>query len=173
MNKFHTLMDSPVGTIVIVREEDLVTRISLSHQKHLPDPATFGDHRSDGSPDVREQLTQYFAGERHDFDLPLPHRGTTFQLRVWRTLAKIPYGATWSYGQLAEAIGQPTAVRAVGLANGRNPHAIVVPCHRVIGANGSLTGYAGGLEMKRYLLGLEGSSVTNTVQRDGRLRVPA
>lgn len=102
------------------------------------------------------QLTEYFAGTRRDFDLPLGAQGTAFQHRVWRALSTIPFGITWDYAQLAHAIGQPTAARAVGMANGRNPVSIVVPCHRVIGKNGTLTGYAGGLNRKAWLLKHEG-----------------
>jgi len=98
------------------------------------------------------QLGEYFAGERHAFDLPIAPRGTGFQERVWRALLAIPYGTTWSYGQLAHAIGRPSASRAVGTANGANPISIIVPCHRVIAASGALTGYAGGLAAKRWLL---------------------
>ena len=101
------------------------------------------------------QLTEYFAGDRTEFDLPLRPIGTDFQRRVWRALCDIPFGRTWSYGELAMHIGSPTASRAVGLANGRNPISIVIPCHRVIGANGSMTGYGGGIERKRWLLAHE------------------
>ncbi len=102
------------------------------------------------------QLTEYFEGTRREFDLPLRLQGTVFQTRVWRELTEIPYGQTWSYGQLAKRIDKPSASRAVGLANGRNPISILVPCHRVIGADGSLTGYGGGIERKRWLLVHEG-----------------
>jgi methylated-DNA-[protein]-cysteine S-methyltransferase len=105
--------------------------------------------------DARRQLAEYFDGRRRHFDLRLAPEGTPFQTRVWAELCRIPFGTTISYRELAARIGQPAAVRAVGLANGRNPIAIVVPCHRVIGADGSLTGYGGGLDRKRYLLGLE------------------
>ena len=103
------------------------------------------------------QLQEYFAGRRKTFDLPLAPRGTDFQCSVWRALSAIPWGAVCSYADIARAIDKPTAVRAVGAANGRNPLPIVVPCHRVIGSDGSLTGFAGGLDMKRKLLALEGS----------------
>lgn len=106
---------------------------------------------------LEQELTEWFAGARRDFDLPLALRGTPFQRSVWEALRAIPYGAVRSYGELAKSLGKPDAVRAVGAANGRNPVSIVVPCHRVIGANGSLTGYAGGLERKRFLLALEKS----------------
>jgi methylated-DNA-[protein]-cysteine S-methyltransferase len=101
-------------------------------------------------------LAEYFSGSRRDFDIPLSLHGTVFQLRVWRTLTQIPYGETCSYGDLARRLDNPGASRAVGLANGRNPISVIVPCHRVIGANGSLTGYGGGLERKRWLLAHEG-----------------
>ena len=103
-----------------------------------------------------QQLAEYFAGTRRNFDLPLRPQGTVFQQRVWRELIEIPYGQTWSYGELAKRIDNPSASRAVGLANGRNPISILVPCHRVIGADGSLTGYGGGLERKQWLLAHEG-----------------
>jgi methylated-DNA-[protein]-cysteine S-methyltransferase len=105
--------------------------------------------------DVRRQLCEYFDGERDAFDLPLEMSGTPFQRRVWQALQQIPYGETTTYGELARRMGRPAASRAVGLANGRNPIAVIVPCHRVIGSDGSLTGYGGGLERKRLLLDLE------------------
>jgi len=108
-----------------------------------------------------KQLSQYFEGKRNQFDLPLHLDGTDFQVKVWNALLRIPYGQVWSYKRLAEEIGNPKACRAVGLANNRNPISIVVPCHRVIGSNGSLTGYASGLDNKRYLLDLE-STTTNS-----------
>ena len=112
-----------------------------------PAPAAFAD--------VSEQLGEYFAGRRTSFDVPLPMDGAPFERRVWRALQEIPYGETVSYGELARRIDQPSAARAVGMANGRNPIAVIVPCHRVIGADGTLTGYGGGLERKRLLLDLE------------------
>jgi methylated-DNA-[protein]-cysteine S-methyltransferase len=141
--------------MIIVREDDAIVRIALAHQAHLGDLGTFGERDDRSSPEAREQLTEYFAGERRQFNLALRAQGTPFQLDVWRALAQIPYGETRSYGEVAQAIGRPRAVRALGVANSRNPHAIVVPCHRVIGANGSLVGYAGGLDAKVQLLTLE------------------
>ncbi len=118
---------------------------------------------------ARAQLREYFDGVRHGFDLPLNPQGTAFQCEVWRTLAKIGYGETWSYRDLAQAIGKPAAVRAVGAANGRNPLPIVLPCHRVIGANGTLVGFGGGLEIKAALLRLEGARcVAEGAGRDAR-----
>ena len=108
--------------------------------------------------EAEEQLNEYFAGARREFDLPLAPKGTPFQKAVWAEMCRIPYGETRTYGQLAQAIGSPKAVRAVGLANGANPVGVVVPCHRVIGSDGSLTGYGGGLERKRWLLTHEGAS---------------
>jgi methylated-DNA-[protein]-cysteine S-methyltransferase len=113
------------------------------------------ERRDDAFADTRRQLAEYFAGERRAFDLPLSLDGNEFELRVWSALRDIDYGETASYGEIAARIGAPTAARAVGLANGRNPIAVIVPCHRVIGADGSLTGYGGGLERKRLLLDLE------------------
>ena len=113
--------------------------------------------------DTVRQLDEYFAGTRREFELELAPRGTAFQLAVWDALLAIPYGATASYGDIARAVGRPNAVRAVGQANGRNPLAIVVPCHRVIGSDHSLTGYGGGIDRKRFLLALEGSPLTPTL----------
>jgi methylated-DNA-[protein]-cysteine S-methyltransferase len=126
---------------------------------HEPDAATLGEPVSAESAavlaDAAAQLKAYFAGQLTSFDLPVAPEGTGFQRTVWAGLRRIPYGETISYGELASRIGQPTASRAVGLANGRNPVAIIVPCHRVVGADGSLTGYGGGLDRKRFLLALE------------------
>lgn len=141
-----TTLYTPVGPLwIAVDAAGAVTAVKFGE----PDvPAA----PSDESEAAAAQLREYFAGERDDFDLVLAASGTAFQHKVWAALRKIPYGETWSYGELARHIGQPTASRAVGLANGRNPIAIVVPCHRVIGASGTLTGYAGGIERKRWLL---------------------
>jgi methylated-DNA-[protein]-cysteine S-methyltransferase len=146
------VIDSPVGPLEIGADGDAITKV------------WFVEHTATAVPDdapavltqAVQQLEDYFDGERSDFDLPLAPRGTDFQRRVWAELEKIPYGETASYGEIAGRLGLPPgASRAVGLANGSNPIAIVVPCHRVIGADGSLTGYAGGLERKRFLLDLE------------------
>ncbi len=132
-------------------------RCSCPTAKYAPAQGPFGERDDDGFDEVRTQLDEYFAGERTVFDLPLALVGTPFQVRVWEGLLQIPYGQTWSYGQLARSIGLDprTSSRAVGAANGRNRIAIVVPCHRVIGANGALTGFAAGLDRKRSLLELE------------------
>ncbi len=149
----HTCtIDSPVGGL-----ELLATDGMLNHIHFVGDaPRTQGD--VDDDPVLRatvDQLTAYFAGELVEFDLPLAPRGTAFQERVWSALQEIPYAETWSYAELARHIGLPTAFRAVGAANGQNPIPIVIPCHRVVGANGRLVGYGGGMDNKQLLLELE------------------
>jgi methylated-DNA-[protein]-cysteine S-methyltransferase len=151
----YRIIDSPVGPITLAGAGDVLTNVRMEDQSHppagreawVPDDCIF--------PDVVAQLAAYFAGELTDFDVPMRFDGTPFQRRVWSGLLEIPYGETESYGQLAARIGKPNAARAVGLANGRNPVGIIVPCHRVIGSTGSLTGYGGGLDRKRMLLDLE------------------
>jgi methylated-DNA-[protein]-cysteine S-methyltransferase len=153
MIRYRTI-ESPIGYLTLAGSGSALTNLRMVDQTYEPD-------RADWSPDPRafdhavEQLTAYFAGELTDFDIQLELRGTEFQRRVWKALLTIPYGETRSYGEIADHIGAPGSARAVGWANGHNPIAIVVPCHRVIGANGSLTGYGGGLDRKRILLGLE------------------
>ena len=152
----YTTIDSPIGELLLTSTAGgELSRLSM---QDAPRPfAIPADWRRDDTTCTTavEQLREYFAGERHSFTLPLAPRGNAFELRVWEALREIPYGETVSYGEIARRIGSPTAARAVGLANGRNPIAVIVPCHRVIGSNGSLTGYGGGLERKRYLLDLE------------------
>ncbi|RDZ27734.1 methylated-DNA--[protein]-cysteine S-methyltransferase [Lysobacter silvisoli] len=149
---------SPVGPLLLASGEDGLRLIEFEAPWH---PVAMDAHWREGDDAVlqaaRAQLDEYFAGSRREFSLPLAPHGTPFQLQCWRTLALIPFGATWSYAQMARHIGQPSATRAVGAANGRNPLPIVLPCHRVIGADGSLTGFGGGLPTKRYLLELEGA----------------
>jgi methylated-DNA-[protein]-cysteine S-methyltransferase len=151
----YTTVDSPIGELTLVGDEHGLAGLYMEVQRHGPkrDPAW----RRDPAPlaDAAEQLEQYFAGERTEFELELAPRGTEFQQRVWRLLLEIPFGETTTYGALAQRLGDPRTVRAVGLANGRNPISIVVPCHRVIGANGKLVGYGGGLDRKRALLAHE------------------
>ena len=151
----HTVLASPLGDLVALRDEHGITGLYLPTGRHASGQYARGERADDAFDDLRVQLAQYFAGERREFDLPLHPAGTAFQQRVWAQLRSIPYGETATYGQTALAIGVPTASRAVGLANGQNPISIIVPCHRVIGANGSLTGYGGGLEAKRWLLSHE------------------
>ncbi len=151
----YVWMKSPVGDLLIVADDTALRMISFREGRY---PGRVADGWRKGGvvvADAREQLDEYFQGRRRRFDLPLAPSGTPFQLSTWTALRDIPYGATRSYGQQARAMGQPRAVRAVGAANGRNPIPIVVPCHRVIGGDGRLTGYAGGLDIKKFLLDLE------------------
>ncbi len=150
-SRIYTTVESPVGTLTLRASAGTVDGLFMDGQRHMPargawlrEDAPFGA--------LRAQLERYFAGEPVEFDVPLRAAGTPFQERVWAALREIPYGETVSYGELARRIGAPGASRAVGLANGRNPVAIVIPCHRVIGADGSLTGYGGGVGRKSWLL---------------------
>lgn len=155
MSAIHfRIVDSPVGPLTLAGPGHALMHLRMADQTHEPSRAGWErDDRAFGQ--AAEQLDSYFAGELTDFDLELEMAGTAFQRRVWEALRTIPYGQTRSYGQIAHQIGAAGASRAVGLANGRNPIGIIVPCHRVIGANGSLTGYGGGLDRKRMLLDLE------------------
>ncbi len=159
----YTKIASPLGELLALGDEDGLTALYLPTGRHAA--VTPQDARRDDPAlaDVSDQLDEYFAGRRTDFELRLNPHGTPFQLKVWLALRTIPYGATASYGQQAARIGDPGSARAVGLANGRNPISIIVPCHRVIGANGSLTGYGGGIEAKRWLLDHEAQSAGLTL----------
>ncbi len=163
------VMDSPVGKLRLVAEEDAIVAVYMEDQGG-PELAA-RDGRGDALLErARRQLAEWFAGERTAFDLPLRPRGTPFQLAVWHALAEIPFGETRTYGEIAARLGRPSAARAVGAANGRNPVSVVVPCHRVIGADGALTGYAGGVERKRWLLEHErGGRPSATSSRPARL----
>lgn len=151
----YTTVNSPIGELLLVG--DGVALHGL-YMQEAPRPMAlepgWGADRG-AFADVRRQLGEYFAGARTAFDVPLAVAGTPFQCAVWRGLRQVPYGETISYGELARRVGRPSAARAVGLANGRNPISVIVPCHRVIGADGRLTGYGGGIERKRLLLELE------------------
>ncbi|MEN8654700.1 methylated-DNA--[protein]-cysteine S-methyltransferase [Streptomyces sp. 21So2-11] len=153
--KQHSVIDSPYGPLTLVATEGMLSAVYMTDQRHRPSQETFGDRDPGPFGETVRQLDAYFAGELTEFDLPLRLAGTPFQQSVWEQLQQIPYGETWSYGGLAERIGNPAASRAVGLANGKNPVSIIVPCHRVIGAAGSLTGYGGGLDRKQRLLAFE------------------
>lgn len=156
MNVF-TQCPSPIGRLLLTSDGAALTGLYMeTSRKAQPTGDWVEDAAAAPLTAALRQLDEYFAGTRRAFDLPLRLEGTEFQQRVWRELTVIPYGETWSYGQLAQRIGKPSASRAVGLANGRNPISILVPCHRVIGADGSLTGYGGGLERKQWLLAHEG-----------------
>ena len=148
-------VDTPAGRLLLAGDESGLRRIDFQNGRRPQRPGSGWQQRADAFDDVVAQLTEYFAGRRRKFELSLAPEGTPFQQRVWRALLDVPYGATVSYAQLAASIGQPTASRAVGLANGSNPLPIVIPCHRVIGANGKLTGYGGGLPIMERLLALE------------------
>jgi methylated-DNA-[protein]-cysteine S-methyltransferase len=159
-----TSMDSPIGELTITAEDGLLTGVHMHEQHHFPAIPASVERDDAGLAPIVEQLQAYFSGELTVFELQLDLRGTRFQQRVWAELQEIPYGETISYGELARRVGNPKASRAVGLANGRNPVAIVVPCHRVIGADGSLTGYGGGLERKVWLLEHEAARGSGAVQ---------
>ena len=156
---YYQYMETPIGKLLLAGDGDSLTLLGF------PGGSMARRHESDWKQDpapfaeVRQQLDQYFAGQRQQFDLPLAPQGTEFQQRVWAALQEIPFGETWSYGQLARHIGKPKASRAVGAANGLNPIPVIIPCHRVIGASGKLTGFGGGLDAKRYLLNLESESL--------------
>ncbi len=153
MNEILTsTVASPIGPLTLIARDGVLTNVSMHEQRHMSPPPA--DALTDDAwfKDVAAQLDAYFAGELSTFDLEMNLLGTPFQQRVWSQLCDIPYGETISYGELARRVGNANASRAVGLANGRNPIALIVPCHRVIGANGSLTGYGGGLERKTWLL---------------------
>jgi methylated-DNA-[protein]-cysteine S-methyltransferase len=155
MAMIFTTLDSPIGELLLAGDGGALHHLSMQHgRRRLTINPTW--QRDDNAfAEVSDQLTAYFNGERQSFDVELSLDGNPFEKRVWDELLTIPYGETASYGQIAKRVGAPDAARAVGLANGRNPVAVIVPCHRVIGADGSLTGYGGGLERKRLLLDLE------------------
>ncbi|KAA1427052.1 methylated-DNA--[protein]-cysteine S-methyltransferase [Mycolicibacter arupensis] len=153
MTCFRTI-DSPIGPLTLAGDDGRLSHLLMLDHAHAP--SRDGWWRDDSAfPEVAHQLSAYFAGDLTEFDVDYTLVGTEFQRRVWTALLTIPYGQTRSYGELAGQIGSPTASRAVGLANGRNPISIIVPCHRVIGSNGSLTGYGGGIDCKKSLLELE------------------
>ena len=151
----HTWTESPVGTLLLVADAGELRAISFERDGAPAEPPAGSARHQEGFSEAIAQLRAYFARELQTFDLPLGPRGTPFQMRVWQELRSIPYGETRSYSQIARAIGRPDSVRAVGSANGANPLPIVVPCHRVIGASGSLTGFGGGIRAKRLLLDLQ------------------
>jgi methylated-DNA-[protein]-cysteine S-methyltransferase len=151
----YRTMDSPIGSLIIAGDEGGLRHLLFAEGRKSARPQPEWEPDRTSLTETVRQLTAYFAGTLRAFDLPLAPKGTEFQQQVWRALCAIPYGETTSYGALAKRIGNPNAVRAVGLANGSNPIAIIIPCHRVIGSNGSLTGYGGGLPIKKALLEME------------------
>jgi methylated-DNA-[protein]-cysteine S-methyltransferase len=148
-------VDSPIGPLTLVGVDGALTGLYMDRQRHRPPQDLFGEPDAAPFAQVVGELDEYFAGKRTEFDLPLTMIGTPFQCTVWEALREIRCGEKVSYGELAERIGRPTAARAVGLANGKNPISIIVPCHRVVGATGNLTGYGGGLARKQHLLDFE------------------
>ncbi|PPK63619.1 methylated-DNA--[protein]-cysteine S-methyltransferase [Actinokineospora auranticolor] len=157
----YTLVESPIDDLLLVGDGESITGLytTPSHRHFTGVGADWVTDTGGPFPEARRQLAAYFAGELRDFDLPLAPTGTPFQRTVWTALTTITWGHTTTYGGLAHQLGRPTASRAVGMANGRNPISIIVPCHRVIGTNGSLIGYGGGLPRKQHLLTLEGTSL--------------
>ncbi len=152
----YTKMKSPIGELTLVGDGEVLTNLSMEeHDDTAPKIGDNWKHDRRAFKDARKQLTEYFSGKRTDFTMPLAPSGTEFRMRVWEALCRIPYGETATYGEIATEIGNPAASRAVGMANHYNPIAIIIPCHRVIGSDGSLTGYGGGLGRKSLLLDLE------------------
>lgn len=158
----YTYVDSPIGRLLLVGRDGVLTGLYVADHEKCRQPAADWVEDASVFTDVIAQLREYFAGERTDFDLEVELEGTPFQTAVWAALREIPYGETWSYGELARHIGRPTGSRAVGMANGRNPVSIVVPCHRVIGSDGSMTGYGWGTDRKTWLLAHEGVLMAGT-----------
>ena len=152
---YYCYFDTPIGELLLAGEADALTMIGFPKGAMRRDPEADWIYKEEPFSEVRRQLGEYFAGQRKEFDLPLALQGTEFQVSVLEALQRIPYGETTSYGAIAQQIGRPKAVRAVGAANGRNPIPIIVPCHRVIGSSGDLTGFGGGLDTKAELLRLE------------------
>ncbi len=158
IDALYSQLASPLGTLVLTSDGDALTGMRFVDQAHAtpPSPDARRDDAAAPFAEAARQLAAYFAGERRAFELPLAAHGSEFQLKVWAALVELPFGATTTYGALARRLGMPNAARAVGHANARNPLSILVPCHRVVGANGALPGYAGGIERKRWLLTHEG-----------------
>lgn len=154
-HRTNTVIDSPYGPLTLVAQDGLLAGVYMEQQRHRPPQESFGEVDPAAFGPVIEQLGEYFAGQRQRFELRMTLLGTDFQRSVWQQLVEIPYGETSTYGELAQRLGNPAASRAVGLANGKNPIGIIVPCHRVIGSTGNLTGYGGGLAKKRQLLDFE------------------
>lgn len=148
----YSYLDSPLGAMLVTRDDTGITGLDLPKSRYQRRIGADWQRDDAAFDDIRTQLNEYFSGDRQEFDLPLHAGGNAFQKLVWQALVEIPYGETTSYGKVAGSIGHPDGARAVGLANGQNPIPIIVPCHRVIGADGSLTGYGGGLDAKRWLL---------------------
>ncbi len=158
MTATHTMIDSPLGGLTLVARDGVLSGLYFPGHWYMPAPEVFGARSENGFEPAEEQLGEYFAGERTEFELETAIAGDDFQRRVWRLIDRVPYGETTTYGEMARELGDVTLARKVGGAVGRNPLSIVTPCHRVVGKDGKLTGYAGGLERKRSLLELEGAA---------------
>jgi methylated-DNA-[protein]-cysteine S-methyltransferase len=159
----HFLMETPLGTLTLVNTDGVLSGLYMPEHLRGPNTESLGPRTMSDFELVRSELSEYFDLKRREFTFPLAPKGTAFQQLVWNLLREIPYGETRTYGQLADGLGNRAAVRAVGLANGRNPISIVIPCHRVLGSDGSLTGYAGGLGRKQTLLELEGATLSRQI----------
>lgn len=157
MTATHTMIDSPIGELTLVARDGVLSGIYFPGHWHMPAAEVFGARSERGFEQAQKQLGEYFSGERTEFELTTTVAGEEFQRRVWELIDRIPYGQTTTYGEMAQELGDPALAREVGAAVGRSPLSIVVPCHRVVGKDGKLTGYAGGLERKRFLLELEGA----------------
>jgi methylated-DNA-[protein]-cysteine S-methyltransferase len=162
MARTHTTIDSPVGELTLVAVDGRLSGLYFPGHWYLPGPDAFGTRTERGFEPAEAQLAEYFAGARTEFDLAANLDGDEFQRRVWELIDRIPYGETTTYGEMAGQLGDPSMARRVGGAVGRNPLSLIVPCHRVVGKDGKLTGYAGGLERKRFLLELEAPAVAAT-----------
>lgn len=169
MNYHYSLSNCPLGELLLVAHDQAVTELHLRHGKHVPllDPSWVKSNDHPILNLAETELDAYFAGQLQGFTVPIEPAGTPFQRRAWSALLQIPFGETRTYAQQAASVGKPSATRAVGAANGKNPICIIVPCHRVIGSNGSLTGYAGGIEAKRVLLALEAAASPARISNAG------
>lgn len=152
---WYSVVDTELGALTVVRDPSGLRGLYFPHHWYRPDPVTFGPRRDEGFEDIIRQLREYLAGQRRQFEIPLSVHGDVFQENVWHLIAQIPYGDTVTYGELASQITGEVTAQQVGAAVGRNPVSIIIPCHRVVGRDGKLTGYAGGIARKRYLLDLE------------------
>lgn len=173
--QWHCVTETALGEVTLVRDFDGLRGVYFRHHWYRPDSATFGPARREGLEDIAQQLNEYLAGDRRSFHLAQAPRGDGFQKAVWALIARIPYGETTTYGELATRLGDGVNAQQVGTAVGRNPLSIVVPCHRVIGRNGKLTGYAGGLARKQFLLDLERdhmSRISGTPFQDALIAAP-
>jgi methylated-DNA-[protein]-cysteine S-methyltransferase len=164
--RWHTVVPTPLGRLSLVRDTDTLLGPYYPHHWYMPNRATFGPRCDGGFEDAIRQLNEYFAGLRSEFGLPLAPRGDEFQHRVWKLVQQVPYGHTTTYGDLAGRLAVDVTAQQVGAAIGRNPLCIFIPCHRVVGRTGKLTGYAGAIGRKRYMLDLEQSNVARTLNDD-------